>query len=237
MGVTYNPFIDDFDFLGSSITNPLTFKGEIAVDGDFPASPSTGDFYIVTGSVTDSNTSQSFISGDEIVWNGTNWTLFGNSQTETDPLSLHLDQTSPQTITGGIPLLTGLTPTTDYEIATKKYVDDNAVVDTDTEMPKVTVGNGSDLIVADTTGTFWIAPWAGSIVSWAIWTGDGSSKTITTTVKKNGTTIGEDIDLTADDYATDTCSVSFAVGDKFSFNVDSNTDARKIIIQLLAEKS
>ena len=39
---------------------------------------------------------------------------------------LTLDQTTPQTITGGIPLLTGLTPTTDYQIATKKYVDDNA---------------------------------------------------------------------------------------------------------------
>jgi hypothetical protein len=39
---------------------------------------------------------------------------------------LLLDQTSPQTISGGIPLLTGLTPTQDYEIATKKYVDDNA---------------------------------------------------------------------------------------------------------------
>jgi hypothetical protein len=39
---------------------------------------------------------------------------------------LKLDQTTPQTITGGIPLLTNLTPTTDYMIATKKYVDDNA---------------------------------------------------------------------------------------------------------------
>jgi len=42
-----------------------------------------------------------------------------------DASYLKLDQTTPQTITGGIPLLTGLTPTTDYQIATKKYVDDN----------------------------------------------------------------------------------------------------------------
>ena len=39
---------------------------------------------------------------------------------------LKLNQSTPQAITGGIPLLTGLTPTTDYQIATKKYVDDNA---------------------------------------------------------------------------------------------------------------
>ena len=45
---------------------------------------------------------------------------------ETDPLSLHLDPVSQQTIKTHIPLLTGLTPTQDYEIATKKYVDDNA---------------------------------------------------------------------------------------------------------------
>lgn len=189
MAIGYNFDTGKLDLKGSSLTNPLVFKGEINVSGDFPTSPSTGDFYIVTGSVTDSNTSQSFVSGDEIVWNGTNWTLFGN----------------------------------------------NLIVDT--EMPKVTVGNGTDLIVADTTGTFWIAPWAGSIVSWAIWTGDGLSNTITTTVKKNGTTIGEDIDLTADDYATDTCSVSFVSGDKFSFNIDSNINAKKVVIQLLAEKA
>lgn len=51
------------------------------------------------------------------------------SPTETDPLSLHLDQTTPQTITNGIPLLTGLTPTTDYQIATKKYVDDSVATE------------------------------------------------------------------------------------------------------------
>jgi len=50
-------------------------------------------------------------------------------QAETDPLSVHIDQTTPQTITGGIPLLTGLTPTTDYQIATKKYVDDAVLVE------------------------------------------------------------------------------------------------------------
>ena len=43
---------------------------------------------------------------------------------ETDPLSVHINQAIPQTIINGIPLLTGLTPTTDYQIATKKYVDD-----------------------------------------------------------------------------------------------------------------
>lgn len=52
----------------------------------------------------------------------------GLSQAELEALFLKLDQSTPQTITGGIPLLTGLTPTTDYQIATKKYVDDNAVL-------------------------------------------------------------------------------------------------------------
>lgn len=39
-----------------------------------------------------------------------------------------LDQTTPQVFVNGIPLLTGLTPSNDYDIATKKYVDDNAGV-------------------------------------------------------------------------------------------------------------
>lgn len=44
--------------------------------------------------------------------------------TELSTTYLKLDQTTPQTITGGIPLLTNLTPSNDYDIATKKYVDD-----------------------------------------------------------------------------------------------------------------
>ena len=37
---------------------------------------------------------------------------------------LKLDQTTPQTIINSIPLMTGLTPTTDYQLTTKKYVDE-----------------------------------------------------------------------------------------------------------------
>ena len=47
--------------------------------------------------------------------------------TNKDSRYLKPDQTTPQTIVNWIPLLTGLTPTTDYDIATKKYVDDNNV--------------------------------------------------------------------------------------------------------------
>jgi hypothetical protein len=103
--------------------------------------------------------------------------------------------------------------------------------------PKFTLGNGVDLIYVDTTGVFWIAPFTGTITAWKIWTADESNKTIEIDVLKNGTTIGEDIDLSASDEASDTCSVAFVAGDKFSFNVDANTDAKKIIVQLLAEKS
>jgi hypothetical protein len=66
----------------------------------------------------------------------------GMSEAEVSAAHLKLDQTTPQTITGGIPLLTGLTPTTDYQIATKKYVDDNAGGTTDDSDIAITRSGG-----------------------------------------------------------------------------------------------
>lgn len=63
---------------------PITFVGTVAVPGDFPtpAAVDNGWMYIVTADVTDNdvlktNTGQSFMAGDEIVWNGTTWSVFG----------------------------------------------------------------------------------------------------------------------------------------------------------------
>jgi len=60
------------------------FKGIIFVPSDFPtlAEVQIGWFYIIGANVTDNdptktNTGQIFLAGDEIVWNGTNWTLLG----------------------------------------------------------------------------------------------------------------------------------------------------------------
>jgi len=80
-----NPFTGKFDIM-LSLDNPLQFKGSISANTDFPliANVQNGWFYRVLASVTDNagatytNTGQSFINGDEIVWNGTNWTILGN---------------------------------------------------------------------------------------------------------------------------------------------------------------
>lgn len=56
------------------------FQGDIAVNGDFPASGdrTTGDMYHVTGNVTDPVTGASFSSGSVIVWDGTAYFSMGS---------------------------------------------------------------------------------------------------------------------------------------------------------------
>lgn len=50
-----------------------------------------------------------------------------NNIVESDPLSLHLDQSTPQTIINGIPLLSSdRIIDSDYQLVDKKYVDDNS---------------------------------------------------------------------------------------------------------------
>ena len=66
------------DILG--LTGVFLFKGEINVNSDFPTSllVDNGWCYAIGTDVTDNdasktNTGQSFLEGDEIAWNGTNW--------------------------------------------------------------------------------------------------------------------------------------------------------------------
>ena len=64
----------------------MRFRGAIAVDANFPAIGVrlNGDFFTVTGtSVYDSETSQTFYSSDEIIWNATDarWVQVGSSIT------------------------------------------------------------------------------------------------------------------------------------------------------------
>lgn len=68
--------------------------------------------------------------------------------------ALLLDQTTPQTITGGIPLLTNLTPSNDYDISTKKYVDDavdsidltNYLTTTNNQIPVYTTESAAGIL-------------------------------------------------------------------------------------------
>lgn len=69
-----------------NLDNPLQFKGEINANSDFPTSAEVqnGWFYTIGTDVTDNdgtktNTDQSFIVGEEIAWNGTDWTVVGNA--------------------------------------------------------------------------------------------------------------------------------------------------------------
>jgi hypothetical protein len=60
--------------------NPLLYKGNITLPANFPtlATVQTGWLYEILADVTDNdvtktNTGQSFVAGDQIFWNGTNW--------------------------------------------------------------------------------------------------------------------------------------------------------------------
>lgn len=65
-------------------SNPFNFAGTISLPADFPTSAlvTTGDVYRVLAAVIDNdgtktNTSQEFLAGTEIAWNGTDWTELG----------------------------------------------------------------------------------------------------------------------------------------------------------------
>lgn len=72
----------------TSITGGMDFRGGISVPADFPTlvEVQNGWFYTILADVTDNdatktNTGQSFITGDEIVWDGSAWVVVGNQQT------------------------------------------------------------------------------------------------------------------------------------------------------------
>jgi len=89
----------------TDLTSPFQYKGGITVAADFPtlALVQNGWTYTILADVTDNNatktnTGQSFLSSDEIAWNGTNWTTLGNNDD-----FLKLNQATPQTIINGLP--------------------------------------------------------------------------------------------------------------------------------------
>lgn len=67
-----------------SASAPMDFKGGVTLPADFPtaAAVQSGDYYTALADVTDNdatktNTGDSFIAGDEFVWNGAGWTNLG----------------------------------------------------------------------------------------------------------------------------------------------------------------
>ena len=103
MPFKFNPFTANFDKVNNPILNPMLFKGDINANTDFPliADVENGWFYTISTNVTDNagvtytNTGQSFISGDEVAWNGTNWTVLGNSSSGGFTLPPNLVQVDP----------------------------------------------------------------------------------------------------------------------------------------------
>jgi len=68
----------------ATMTNPMLFKGAVAVAADFPdpGDVQNGWVYEVQADVVDNdptktNTGQEFEAGDEIAWNGADWTKLG----------------------------------------------------------------------------------------------------------------------------------------------------------------
>lgn len=63
----------------------ITFIGTIAVAGDFPLAgvAQPGWLYLMTGNATDPVTGASFTTDDEIIWNGTAWSLAGVKREQT----------------------------------------------------------------------------------------------------------------------------------------------------------
>jgi len=83
-GLTSSNEADAIRELASNMTSTMIYKGSITLPADFPdpGDVQNGWFYTIAANVTDNdptktNTGQSFIQDDEIVWNGTDWTVVG----------------------------------------------------------------------------------------------------------------------------------------------------------------
>lgn len=83
---SYNPLNGNLDFSSNGLeAGTLEFMGNISVASDFPtpAQVQENDIYRVLADVTDNdgtktNTGQSFVEGDEIMWDGVAWEILGN---------------------------------------------------------------------------------------------------------------------------------------------------------------
>lgn len=78
--------INELKDITDAISGSLIFKGSISVASDFPllASVQNGWLFAIEANVTDNdvsktNTGQSFIEGDQIAWNGTNWSKISSA--------------------------------------------------------------------------------------------------------------------------------------------------------------
>lgn len=83
-----NQVVTDLNTITGTVTSPFLYKGNIATAAAFPTAllVQTGWLYTVTADVTDNNpaktnTGQVFLAGQEIAWNGTNWTVVGDALT------------------------------------------------------------------------------------------------------------------------------------------------------------
>ena len=72
-----------------ALGTPFDYKGSIAAAGDFPTAVLVEDgwAYLITADVIDNdgtktNTGDAFKDGDEVVWNGTDWTRLGRKVTQ-----------------------------------------------------------------------------------------------------------------------------------------------------------
>ena len=122
MPFKFNPLTGELDLVNPPITNPLLFKGSITLNSDFPTSAEVenGWFYTILADVTDNdvtktNTGQSFETGDEIAWNGTNWTTLGNE-------NIYI-------LADGTRTLTGNWDTGDFDITTQNITYDGTLTD------------------------------------------------------------------------------------------------------------
>ena len=115
------------------LNSVLIWKGGITVATDFPtlALVKTGWVYTILANVTDNNatktnTGQSFVVGDEIVWNGTNWTNIGGvlSGYVTSPLNTSTATNLTGVIKGNGSVLSAdnsiYQPAGSYEVTTNK---------------------------------------------------------------------------------------------------------------------
>lgn len=83
-----NQVVTDLNTITGTVTSPFLYKGNVATAAAFPTAAlvQTGWLYTVTADVTDNdgtktNTGQVFLAGQEIAWNGTNWTVVGDALT------------------------------------------------------------------------------------------------------------------------------------------------------------
>lgn len=115
--------------VGAAPTGALIFKGVINIPSDFPtlALVQNGWTYIIGTNVTDNdvtktNTGQSFLAGDEIAWNGSNWSKLGSTALWTDDGTDVATANSPRNIKGNTLESTVVSGTSPLTVASNTLV-------------------------------------------------------------------------------------------------------------------